>query len=55
MKITLNSTPAAALIEVKDATGKPFNQLLTEAMQLLQEKYNNEVKTYHAANKQETS
>lgn len=55
MKITLNNTPAAALIEVKDATGKPFNQLLTEAMQLLQEKYKNEVKTYHATSTAKTS
>ena len=55
MKVTLNNTPAALLIEVKDATGKPFNQLLTEAMQLLHEKYTNEVKHYHEQNKQESS
>ena len=55
MKVTLNNIPAAALILVKDATGKPFNQLLSEAMQLLQEKYKNEVKVYHEQNKQESS
>ena len=55
MKITLNNTPASLLIEVKDATGVPFNQLLTEAMQLLHEKYNNEVKAYHAATNKKTS
>mgnify|MGYP003608257920 CR=1 FL=1 len=55
MKVTLNNTPATALILVKDATGLPFNQLLSEAMQLLQEKYKNEVKVYHEQNKQESS
>lgn len=55
MKVTLNSIPATALILVKDATGKPFNQLLAEAMQLLQEKYKNEVKNYHEPSQQKTS
>lgn len=55
MKITLNNPTAKALIEVKDATGKPFSQLLYEAMQLLQEKYTIEVQAYHAATNKETS
>ena len=55
MKITLNNPTAKALIETKDATGKPFSQLLYEAMQLLQEKYNIEVHAYHATRTAKTS
>ena len=55
MKITLNNTPAALLIEVKDATGKPFNQLLTEALEHIHNKYVHEGQNVHKESKQESS